>query len=317
MTAPIHEFDVPRTAAEWFAARLGPRREELAAAFTAWLDAHPRHRHEYAACELTWRMAANAPVPRDSSGVAPPLHRRPSLARVAMAALAASLAAIAIGTWVFRGSAPPLVYRTGPGEQRMVQLADGSQVTINTRSLLEVRIDRRHRDLRLVTGEAFFNVVKDPARPFIVATDIGSARAVGTRFNVLVESGRVEVSTEEGKVLVQPPNETSGGVLATAGTRATLARGMRQAAIDRADLNRIDNWRARRLEFDRVPLSEVLAEFSRYTVLPIRAATPAVGQVSVSAVLKVGDIDALKATLNAAFGLDMVPQANEWLVTRR
>lgn len=66
-----------------------------------------------------------------------------------------------------------------------------------------------------------------------------------------------------------------------------------------------------------MPLSQVLAEFSRYTPLPIRAATPAVGEVSVSAVLKVGDIDALKATLNGAFGLDVVPQANEWVVTRR
>jgi len=53
--------------------------------------------------------------------------------------------------------------------------------------------------------------------------------------------------------------------------------GYMSKAIDRADLNRIDNWRARRLEFDRVPLSQVLTEFSRYTLLPIRAATPAVG----------------------------------------
>jgi ferric-dicitrate binding protein FerR (iron transport regulator) len=140
---------------------------------------------------------------------------------------------------------------------------------------------------------------------------------VGTRFNVLVESDRVEVSTEEGKVLVEAPDAASSGVLAAAGTRATLARGMREAAIDRADLNRIDNWLAHRLEFDRVPLSQVLTEFSRYTPLPIRAATPAVGEVSVSAVLKVGDIEALKATLNGAFGLDVVPQANEWVVTRR
>ena len=311
MTASIHNFDTPRTAEEWFAARLGPRRNALEAAFSAWLGADPKHRREYAACEFAWGLAGEAHI------ATRPQRRRAPFARVAAAALAASLAAIAVGSWVFRTPTPPLVYRTGPGEQRIVRLADGSQVNINTRSRLEVRIDRRHRDLRLVTGEAFFDVVKDAARPFIVATDIGSARAVGTRFNVLVYAERVEVSTEEGKVLVQPPDATSSGVLATAGTRAILARGMRQAAIDRADLNRIDNWRARRLEFDRVPLSEVLAEFSRYTLLPIRAATPAVGQVSVSAVLKVGDIDALKATLNAAFGLDVVPQANEWVVTRR
>jgi transmembrane sensor len=310
VTASIHDFDAPRMAEEWFAARLGPRRSALEAAFSAWLDADPKHRREYAACELAWGLAGEARIAESP--------RRAPFARVAAAALAASLAAIAIGSWFFfRTPAPPLAFQTGPGEQRMVQLADGSQVTLNTRSRLEVRMDRRHRDLRLVTGEAFFDVVKDAARPFIVATDLAIARAVGTRFNVLVDSERVEVSTEEGKVLVQPPDATSTGVLAAAGTRATLARGMRQAAIDRADLNRIDNWLAHRLEFDRVPLSQVLAEFSRYTPLPIRAATPAVGEVSVSAVLKVGDIDALKATLNGAFGLDIVPQANEWVVTKR
>jgi transmembrane sensor len=311
VTASIHDFDTPRTAEEWFAARLGPRRSALETAFSAWLDADPKHRREYAACELAWGLVGEARITESP-------RRRPLAMGVAIASLAASLAAIAIGSWVFfRTPAPPLVFQTGPGEQRMVRLADGSQVTINTRSRLEVRIDRRHRGLRLLTGEAFFDVVKDAARPFIVATDLGIARAVGTRFNVLVENERVEVSTEEGKVLVQPPDATSGGVLATAGTRATLARGVLQATIDRADLNRIDNWLAHRLEFDRVPLSQVLAEFSRYTPLPIRAATPAVGAVSVSAVLKVGDIDALKATLDAAFGLDVVPQANEWVVTRR
>ena len=85
--------------------------------------------------------------------------------------------------------------------------------------------------------------------------------------------------------------------------------------LDRADLNRIENWRARRLEFDRVPLDAVLREFSRYLAVPIRAATPQVGQIPVSAVLKAGDVEALRATLNGAFGLTLAAGEEEWLVS--
>ncbi|MEJ1962703.1 MAG: FecR domain-containing protein [Gammaproteobacteria bacterium] len=225
------------------------------------------------------------------------------------------MAAVLIGgaTWWFV-TPTHSQWNTAPGEQRTFTLEDGSRIVVNTRSRLEVRMGRSKREVRLLEGEAFFEVARDPSRPFLVVTSLGVARAVGTRFNVLLDGGREEVVTEEGKVLVQAPDGSTAGVLAIAGTKATLVQGQSQPSLAPADLTRIENWRAHRLEFDRVPLEVALKEFSRYTTVPIRAASEDVAQTYISAVLKTGDVQALATTLQGAFGLSLVAGQNEWLV---
>jgi transmembrane sensor len=270
-----------------------------------------RNAEEYALCERAWELSAAAAEGLDREVRVRSSYRRRAVGGIA--ALASAALIVLTVSWLMPPA--PTVWRTGPGEQRTLALEDGSRITMNTRSTLEVRIDRSKREIRMQGGEAFYEVAKDESRPFVVETSLGTARAVGTRFNVLVDGDRVEVATEEGKVLVQTLDRSGAGVLATAGTRATLVHGEFRPALDRADLTRIENWRARRLEFDRVPLDAALKEFSRYTPVPIRAGSPDVGQIYVSAVLKVGDVDALRATLKGAFGLTVVAGRDEWLVT--
>jgi transmembrane sensor len=310
MIDPTELYTAPRTAAEWFAARQVRRDAEIERRFQRWIAADPRNADEYALCDLTWQLSADAVAGLEPEHPARYWRRRSVLAGLAVAASAA-IVALAL-----HFTKPPTTLRltTLPGEQRIVMLDDGSQVTLNTRSTLDVRIDRREREIRMLGGEAFFVVAKDAARPFVVATPLGSARAVGTRFNVFLAGDRVEVSTEEGQVLVQTGDE-SGAVLATQGTRVTLVKGAIQPTLDAADLARIENWRAQRLEFDRVPLTDALAEISRYTALPIRAGSAEIGRTEISAVLRIGDVDALRATLHGAFGLELEPIGNEWVVS--
>lgn len=317
---------IPTTAAEWFAARLAARDEQMERRFALWLTADPRNAEEYELCQLTWELAPAAAEGLDDGAapieaVAPAATtergagartRRAAFAGFAVAACAALMAVAAF--WL--NTPEPSLWSTGPGEQRVITLADGSNVTLNTRTTLEVRIGHSQRELRLLSGEAFFDVAKDASRPFIVETRLGTARAVGTRFDVLLDEERVEFATEEGKVLVQAPRaDESAGVLATAGTRATLLRGESHPALDRADLMRIENWRAHRLEFDRVPLGDALKEFSRYTRVPIRPASAEVAQLRISAVLKTGDVEALRSSLRGAFGLSVLERPDQWLVT--
>jgi len=300
----------PSTAAEWFAARRGPTDAELERRFARWLAENPRNVDEYALCNLTWELSADA-----AAALAPEPASQPRWIRraaVAAAALAACTVAAVALVWV--NSPAPLRVTTLPGEQRILALEDGSQVTLNTRSALEVRLGRRERSIRMLDGEAFFIVAKDASRPFVVETPLGRARAVGTRFNVFLADQRVEVSTEEGRVLVQPGDRRGAAVMATPGTRATLERGGATPTLAAADLSRIDNWRAHRLEFDRVPLADALAEISRYTALPIRAGSAAIGRTQVSAVLRTGDVDALRATLKGAFGFELVQTQDGWIV---
>lgn len=81
-----------------------------------------------------------------------------------------------------------------------------------------------------------------------------------------------------------------------------------------SDLDRIDNWRHQRLEFDDVPLAELLEEFSRYTAIPLQPANADVGALRVSGVFHIGDVAALSTTLNGAFGLVVRNSGNAALI---
>ncbi|HVO46900.1 MAG TPA: FecR domain-containing protein [Steroidobacteraceae bacterium] len=305
----------PATAAEWFAARHAGHDTELERRFAAWLAASRQHFEDYALCELTWELAASAAVGISQAPANVPWYRRTS--SLAAAAAAAALLLFAFLRVMHPSSAPAVVWQTQAGEQRSISLADGSHIVMNTRSMLEIRMGARRREVRLLTGEAYFEVAHDESRPFIVRTPLGHIRAVGTRFDVLLDGQRVEVAMEEGKVMVRSALPDAPEVLTVAGMSATLAPGSAAPHLQPADLNRIENWRARRIEFDRVPLGTALREFSRYTPVPITAGSPEIAQMPISAVLKAGDVAALRATLKGAFGLQVIESGDGLVVMDR
>ena len=295
----------PTTAAQWFAARRGGEDQRSEQAFRHWLAQDPANAEEYALCDIAWAVSGEAA--RQST--VPTSRNRGRTLRLAAAA---AIAAVAIGAGIWVWPAPWTDWSTIAGEQRTLVLDDGSRVTLNTRTHIQVRLARQHRDVRLLDGEAYFEVAKDPSRPFTVQTDLGSARAVGTQFNVYLAHSRLAVTTAEGRVLV---NGTSGnGVLVDAGSQAQVDGSAKNASISTVNVSSTLSWRAQRLEADDMPLSRVLQEFSRYTTLPVRAGSTAIGALRVSAVLRTGDMDALRATLKGAFGLNVRQRGEEYLV---
>jgi transmembrane sensor len=302
-----------RTAAEWFAMRLAGTDAKLDREFDAWLAEDPARREEYALCEITWEVSQEAareiPPPRYRARRvdAGPVGRRAAVFAIAAAALVAIV-------WFW----PPatLSFATAAGEQRTLVLEDGSRVTLNTRTRIGVRFGRHTREIVLDGGEAFFEVSHDASRPFIVRTSIGSARAVGTRFDVYLEERQLSVTTADGSVLVDGPI-SGNGVVVGAGNRTELRPGAARAVVEPADLTAALGWLSRRLEANNAMLADVLRDFSRYTTLPIRAATPAIAQLRVSAVLRTGDLEALQATLKDAFGLEIERRDGEYLVFDR
>ena len=124
-------------------------------------------------------------------------QRRFARARLAFALAATLFAAIAVAWFIMMS---PQTFETRFGEQRFVRLDDGSGVTLNTASRIEVRFQKGHRFIRLVRGEALFEVAHDPVRPFDVYTGKTILRAVGTRFNVDMRADRTTVTVLEGVV---------------------------------------------------------------------------------------------------------------------
>jgi transmembrane sensor len=223
--------------------------------------------------------------------------------RLGLFSAAAILAVVAVGTFWWHSH--PLTYTTHVGEQRSVALGDGSTVVLNTNTIVQVKYSDARREIRLQRGEALFQVAQDAARPFIVRTAAGSARAVGTRFNVIAdEAGDVTVSVLEGRVevIADAPSVDSAGrhsTLLNAGESAACARdgSLTRPAPGEVTLDRIAAWREGKLRFDGWPLDRAVREYNRYADKPVVLDASADADVLVSGMFRIGDsktfVDAL------------------------
>jgi transmembrane sensor len=182
-------------------------------------------------------------------------------------------------------------YSTDLGEQRIVTLADGSVVTLNTSSTIKVDFSNQRRNIELIEGEAFFRVAHDAARPFDVTARDATARAVGTQFNVRIAGESTLVSVVEGVVDVRErvQRETAAQAPAAA-ERLRLHKG-EEAAVDARQTQgeqqsarvvrtvhaaplRAVAWTRGRVEFEGTPLVDVLDEFQRYRKFDVSVAEP-------------------------------------------
>lgn len=275
--------------AAWLAG--GPRRAEAMAEAAAVLDLMDLALAPAVAKSRRARMAGGR------SG------RRLGSAAAVAAGLAACLV-LAVGNGVLLQGARDGVRLSAPiGEIRHHTLADGSQVTLNTDTVLEVRYVGAARNVRLIRGEAFFDVVHDPRRPFVVESRAGRARVLGTAFDVRLRGQAAQVSVLRGAVQVEPVRGGGRGVV-LAGQWAWLGEGSpRILAQALEDPVAVDAWRQGRLVIYRRPLSEVVAELNRYRRGRIVVRGAALERTTVSGVFDVARPDAALDALVASLDL--------------
>lgn len=204
-----------------------------------------------------------------------------------------------------------LSYETAVGGKKRIALSDGSTIILNTNSRLDVNFSGNRRDVHLMRGEAFFEVVHDKARPFTVYANNYVVRDIGTAFDVhLSGMGVVEVGVTKGSVEVRPAAggqvpgaEKSVGVL-TAGQNIVLGHEVeRTELVSDADMGRKLAWRQGRLIYTGQPLGEVLADISRYSDIKIELADPALENLPVGGTFRTDQIEAIFAALEDNFGV--------------
>ncbi len=290
-------------AAEWFARlRHHAVSDEDRAAFEAWREADPAHAEAYREMERLWAGLdqIERPAPgRDRGDPArtatigqAPLRRRLALRRFAIAASVAALACV--GAY---GLAPPGLladHRTGFGEQREIVLQDGSTAHLNTASALTVEFTSGSRRVVLQAGEAYFEVAKDSARPFIVEAGSGRIEALGTAFSVRLADDAVEVIVTESRVAVSAPGQDSKRLAAGQGLRFSDSGLGEVAEVDAATALA---WRRGRMVFDNQPLGEVLAELARYRQGRILVLDPEVESLPVTGSFSIADTNAALNTI--------------------
>jgi transmembrane sensor len=180
--------------------------------------------------------------------------------------IAAGAAIFATGT-LFKGLGNNMVLTTAKGEFRKVPLADKSLASINSGSEVEVRLTDQARKIKLKKGEAWFEVAKDKAKPFIVDAGEVQARAVGTAFGVRRFSNGVEILVTEGVVEVSSKDGIAQKRLLTAGESTFVSNRESEISVtsEPAEVQRKLAWREGKLVFNNQTLKEAVADFNRYS----------------------------------------------------
>lgn len=314
-------------------------------AFEEWMASDSRHRAAYEKAQNFWGALADVsyvdvhdkPIAEERIiarlGVLVDRGRdllvRPSLA---FGTAAASLAGIIVLTLLVSGMLPTTpdgpttqTFMTGTSEVREITLSDGTQVTLGASSQIRVQMGDESRRVELRSGDAYFDVAKVPAWPFVVSAQPAEISVLGTAFEVQTDSGGIQVAVEEGRVGVVPsadlqssnrisPSETSPHLTAAAvelepgqTVRVTVDDGLSDvASIDKASLGA---WRFGQLVYVRASLSEVVQDANRYSDRLYIAAGD-VRDLKLSGTFNSSDIDGMMRTIAQALPIDIVDQGS-------
>ena len=301
-------------AAAWIVRLHGPHRSpELEDAFREWLNADPENGRQFERVTETWEQGATIPVagiPR-LAGRRPPSRRRALIATMA----AGVCGLLGSGIW-FAWS--DLTYATAVGEQRIVRLDDGTRLSLNSETRVEIDYTKSRRRVQLIKGEAYFEVAHNPARPFVVTAGGTRVTALGTTFVVRYDTDKTAVTLVEGKVVVAPaagdelpavssnigpaPSHDRKDLVLTPGERVTLARNT-PALVDEPRVEAVTAWRRGEVMLDKTQLSDAIAEMNRYDSQTLVIEDPRVAALQVSGIYHAGDSASFARTVAKLYGL--------------
>jgi transmembrane sensor len=222
-------------------------------------------------------------VPGTVSGT--PL-REGRMRRLALAAaiFAAMLGGLVLHARLFGGTH----YVTAIGGIQSVPLADGSRITLNTDTSIRVLLSHDERRIQLERGEAFFEVAKDEARPFIVDASTHRVVVLGTKFSVRINHDDIEVVVTEGCVSVaslEPHSVCAGAIARTSKAHLDVRSNANR------DAEKLLSWRHGNLVFEGTPLADAVAEFNRYHPRKIFIEDPSIAATPVGGIVPSNDID--------------------------
>lgn len=321
-------------ASAWIAKLHGPERSaDLEEDFRGWLNADPQNARAFEHVTEIWDAIGSVNVgglPRLAMDDAFDVHPWWSRTRVAVAAC--SLAAVGIVALLMLAGSR---YSTDIGEQRIVSLEDGSRVFLNSATEVDIDIEKSGRRVLLKRGEAFFEVAKDPDRPFKVTAGDRTVTALGTSFVVRYDPDLLTVTLVEGKVSVRgmesfgspPPSRVGGesfpmasetaavasltrGVILQPGERVTYVKDG-ATKIDKPRADATAAWRRGEVILDDTPLSDAVAEMNRYGHSRLVIDSAQIDDLSVSGIYRTGNNQDFARAVATVYDLEVIAQGDE------
>jgi len=281
----------------------------------------------------------------NSQGITRPVRFSRIVSRLS---IAASVVLAAILSFVFYPGdskvegTPYQRYEALVGEQKTIDLSDGSRITLNTGSVLLAAINEDSRRLILRRGEAYFDVATDPQAPFRVDVGLNSVTVLGTAFNIRKTPKSLQLVVTEGVVTVhsleESPSMSAPSIrethrLAGVSDESVVSTGSSQYRVESGWVLDVDNdsntmtayapsnlesmhsWRTGYLDFDQIALVEVIRELNRYSTKKILIEDNEITDLKVLAVVQVGHIDSALIGLEYMLPVRVVHHFDRIVVT--
>lgn len=320
-------------AADWLVLRdTAPLSEKEQAEFEGWLAEDPVHRAAYEEVARAWDEfdevgaatlqvetgARSTVVAFSGAGVTARRPRLTVLRRAVMGAVAASILVFAIAgadiRMRFQADA-----MTAIGETSTVSLSDGSIVVLNSNSAIAVNYEADERRIRLLRGEAQFDVVSNPSRPFRVVAGDGVSTALGTVFLVRRRAEGAQITVLEGRVSVVygMDGRMADEAVLTAKQQIRYAAGRGLGSVATVDPRVASAWRRGKMIFEDRSLDEVIEELNRYHVGTIRILDGALGKMKVNGVFDTSDPIAAVEALDESLSLETTRMSDYLILLHR
>jgi transmembrane sensor len=287
-------------AAAWVA-RLhsSSRSPALEAGLRKWLKSDSAHIRAFEVATEAWEIGGSIKS-RALPRMADPFVETPRRTHVGTRylGLAAGVLVALVGTLFYlQQQTPPIA--TAVGEQRMLTLTDGTRIFLNTDTRLFVQEGAAQRRIKLESGEALFDVAKDPQRPFVVTAGDKEVIAIGTSFVVRRDERQLTVTLMEGKVAVSPSAgarpESDENPDKYPADKTVLAPGQRLTfvshkppKVDEPPIEKVTAWRRGEVILDKTRLQDAVDEMNRYSAVRL-VIDDAAADILVSGIFRAGD----------------------------
>lgn len=246
--------------------------EEQEAELGHWLKAHPDHQEEQVRLAKAWKHSDlyKANIEVDQAGawntIAAQLPKERKIIPIwkrKWAVAASILIVISLGWFVLQQSTPELMqYATAEGETQIINLPDGSIVSLNENSQLSYQEAKQQRLVEL-SGEAFFEVSHDPENPFSVLNKTSKTTVLGTKFNIDGSSeSQTKVSLIEGKISFEVGQEEQ--IILAPGEELSYDHNLKALVQDQAIDNNLLSWKTKTLKFENEKITKVIQTLEDY-----------------------------------------------------
>jgi transmembrane sensor len=347
-SSPPEDSALRAIAAQWTIRRDRGLSASESIDYELWLAADPRHAAAMQRTSAAWSLLDRIP----ESAAAPVLdaatHRRSFWRRSLVLAPLATAAAAAVALVALHLTRPsattpsasaalaPASASAAPAPSsapRQLTLSDGTVVQLNTGGEVTEHFTTAERRVLLTRGEAHFAVTKNPARPFVVRAGNVDVRAVGTAFNVHLQSAAVDVLVTEGVVQLKSSTEATPAYAPVAREPIPLLSPGQRAVVSLApvssatsvvvttaspdEISRTLAWQAPLLRLGGQTLAELAVEFERRSGQRVILADPALASLRVGGRFRADDLAGFTHLLATTLDLAVDHGADGTLVLRK